>query len=469
MTPTLPATPVRIDTLPRRLHLVGIGGSGMSPIARVLCQRGHVVSGSDLHASELTRELEALGARIYVGHRAEQVGDAELVMISSAIPPQNVEVQAARERGIPVLERRGFIQALLAGRRALAVAGTHGKTTTAAMVTHTLQSAGLSPSYIVGGVLANTGHNAEAGSGDCFVIEADEYERMFWGLYPWAAAVTNIEMDHPDCFADLADVRAAFATFVGQVQPGGLVVACGDDPQVRLAVADADVAVVLYGEGQGNRAVVSAIAAHEQAGISFVLTVDGEQVACGLPIAGRHNALNAAAALLMARAAGVPLAQGATLLADYRGVQRRSELKGEAQGVAVVDDYAHHPTQLRATIAAMRERYPGRRVIALFQPHTYSRTQALFDAYAASFGEADVVLVLDVYRARPKEQQTVGAADLVAAMAHSDAHHLPDLEAAEAWLWEHVQPGDLVLTLGAGDGYLVGERLLARLAGGPRW
>jgi len=461
-------SPVRIDTLPRRLHLVGIGGSGMSPIARVLCQRGHVVTGSDLQASALTRELEALGARVYVGHRAEQVGDADLVMVSSAIPWHNVEVRAARERGIPVLERRGFIQALLAGHRTLAVAGTHGKTTTAAMTTHILQSVGLEPSYIVGGVLANTGHNAEAGGGDCFVIEADEYERMFLGLEPWVAVITNIEMDHPDCFSDLDDVRAAFVAFAQQVQPGGLLVACGDDPQVRLAVSAIDVPVVLYGENQANHAVVSDAVALGQEGLTFVLTVDGEKVACSLPLSGRHNVLNASAALLVARAVGVPLEHAAAQLCSYRGVQRRSEFKGQAGGVLVIDDYAHHPTQLRATIAAMRERYPGRRLIALFQPHTYSRTQALFDEYAASFGVADLVLVLDVYRARAKEVPTVGAAELVAAMAHHGASHVPDLEAAEAWLLSNVQPGDLVLTLGAGDGYLVGERLLARLAEGEQ-
>jgi len=459
--PTRPS--IRVDTLPRRLHLVGIGGTGMSPIARVLCQRGHSVSGSDLHANELTRELEVLGATIYEGHRAEQVGDAEMVMISSAIPPQNVEVLAARERGIPVLERRGFIRALLEGYRTVAVAGTHGKTTTAAMITHLLSAAGCEPSYIVGGVLANTGHNAEAGAGEYFVIEADEYERMFLGLEPWLAVVTNIEMDHPDCFAGLDDVRAAFAAFLAQVRPDGLAVVCGDCAQARLAAQAAGIRALLYGEGEHNDVRVRDIVAHGAEGIAFTLDAVGESVYCTLPLSGRHNALNATAALLAGRAAGVPLRQGAELLAGYQGVGRRAEMKGEAGGVVVVDDYAHHPTQIRATIAAMRQRYPGRRLLVLFQPHTYSRTRALFGDYAASFGEADVVLVLDVYRARSKEQDTIGSAELVAAMVHPDAHHVPELAQAETWLAEHVRPGDLVLTLGAGDGYLVGERLLRRL------
>jgi len=455
-----------IGALPQRLHLVGIAGAGMSAIARVLCLRGHVVTGSDLQANALTHDLEALGARVYIGHRAEQVGDAELVMISSAIPVHNIEVRAARDRGIPVLERRGFMQALLAGYRTIAVAGTHGKTATAAMAAHVLSGAGLDPSYIVGGVLANTGHNAEAGSGDCFVIEADEYERMFLGLHPRVAVVTSIEMDHPDCFADLDEMRSAFVAFAAQVQPGGLAVACGDDAQVRLALAEAGAPALYYGEGEANEARVLDITARGAEGLRFSLALAGESAYCELALSGRHNAFNASAALLAARAVGVPLERGAALLAEYRGVQRRTELKGEAGGVVVVDDYAHHPTQIRATLAAMRQRYPGRRVLALFQPHTYSRTRALFAEYTASFAEADVVLVLDVYRARAKEQATVGAAELVRALAHGSAHHTPTLGEAEAWLVDQVHPGDIVVTLGAGDGYLVGERLLRRLAGG---
>jgi UDP-N-acetylmuramate--alanine ligase len=458
------ATATQIGALPRRLHLVGIGGSGMSAIARVLCLRGHIVTGSDLQANALTHELEALGAQVYIGHRAEQVGDAELVMISSAIPAHNAEVRAAHERGIPVLERRGFIQALLEGYRTIAVAGTHGKTTTAAMIAHILRCEGLAPSYIVGGVLADTGLNADAGEGDCFVIEADEYERMFLGLHPQVAVVTNIEMDHPDCFADLDDLRAAFEAFVAQVWPGGLVIACGDDAQVRRATASAAAEMLFYGEGAGVAAQVRAVASRGEAGLSFVIEMAGEVTPCRLDISGRHNALNATAAMLAARAVGVPLAHSAAHLGSYHGVQRRTELKGEAWGVVVVDDYAHHPTQIRATIAAMRQRYPERRLVTLFQPHTYSRTRVLFADYAASFAETDVALLLDVYRARAKEQVTVGAAELVRAMAHPNAHHTPTLDDAEAWLVAQVRPGDVVLTLGAGDGYLVGERLLQRLS-----
>ncbi|MEN6479673.1 MAG: UDP-N-acetylmuramate--L-alanine ligase [Anaerolineales bacterium] len=364
------STGEQVTVLPRRVHLVGIGGSGMSPIARVLCQRGHIVSGSDLQESDLTRELRALGAQVYIGHRAEQIGDAELVMISSAIPPHNVEVVAAQERGIPVLERRGFIRALLDGYRTVAVAGTHGKTTTAAMITHLLREAGLDPSYIIGGVLANTGHNAEAGSGDCFVIEADEYERMFLGLAPWLAVVTNIEMDHPDCFTGLEAMGEAFGAFVAQVQPNGLVVACGDQVTVRQALASASAPVLYYGEGEQNAAQVHAVEPRGEAGQSFTLTTQGTSVRVDLALSGRHNALNATAALLVAQEAGVPLERGAALLAGYRGVQRRAEYKGEAGGVVVVDDYAHHPTQIRATIAAMRQRYPERRLVVVFQPHT---------------------------------------------------------------------------------------------------
>ncbi len=458
------AAPVtRIDTLPHRIHLVGIGGSGMSAIARILCLRGHRVTGSDLRESDLLGELRELGAQISIGHRAEQVGDAELVMISSAVPPQNPEVRAARARDIPVLERRGFIGALLHGYRTIAVAGTHGKTTTSAMIAHILRQEGQSPSYIVGGTLINTGANADAGRGDCFVIEADEYARMFLGLTPTVAVVTNIEMDHPDCFADIDDLRGAFEAFLGNVAPGGLVVACGDYPQARRAAQTATERVLFYGEGPEMTARVSDIAPRGLEGLDYTLNLDGQAYAGHLGISGRHNAFNAAAAITAAREVGVPVAHSMAHLASYAGVERRAQLKGEAGGVVVIDDYAHHPTHIRATISAMRERYPERRILVVFQPHTYSRTRVLFDEYAASFGQADVALILDIYRARAKGQVTLSAADLVQAMAHEAAHYVPTLDDAEAWLAENARQGDLVLTLGAGDGYLIGERLLQHL------
>ncbi|MBC7236565.1 MAG: UDP-N-acetylmuramate--L-alanine ligase [Chloroflexi bacterium] len=457
------------DPLPQRIHLVGIGGIGLSAIARVLAMRGHVVSGSDLQDTPILEGLRALGVTTYQGHAAHQVGDAELVVMSSAVPEDNPEVIAARAAGVEVLKRQAFMARLLAGYRTIAVAGTHGKTTTSAMIATILETAGLAPSFIIGGIVAEWGTNAKAGNGDWFVIEADEYERMFHGLSPTVAVVTNIEMDHPDCYRSLEEMREAFAIFVQGISQDGCLVACTDSPELMRVLRGLwqgrqDVEAVTYGHKAADY-TVSNMAANAWGGVNGEIIYRGKELArLHLRVPGEHNLLNATAAWLTARRCGVDGELAAKALATFRGVRRRFEFKGEAGGVLVIDDYAHHPTEIRATLAAARWRYPQQRLWAVFQPHTYSRTEALFDEFTRAFDGADRVIIADIYAARAKERPTVSAQDLVAAMEHTGASYGGSPEQILAELLADLRPGDVLLTMGAGDGYLVGERVLTELA-----
>ena len=447
------------------IHIVGIGGSGMSAIARVLLEQGRYrVSGSDRSLSDVGRALAGLGATVYDGHRAEQVWDADLVVASSAVPADNVEVQAARARGIPIVKRPRFLSWLTQGYQVVAVAGTAGKTTTTAMVATLLQEAGLDPSFIIGGVLPGAETNAHAGRGPHLVIEADEYDRTFLALRPQVAVVTNVEWDHPDCYPTYAEVQAAFAAFLAGLQPGGVVVACGDDAGARALVAGlAERRVLRYGLGEGCD--VRAVEV-EQSGMgqSFELVVGGEHRGrLSLAVPGWHNLRNALGACAVAQALSVPHQSLSRALAGYRGVARRFELKGEVGGITVIDDYAHHPTKIRATLAAARACFPGRPIWAVYQPHTFSRTQALLDDYRHSFTDADHVLITPIYAARERDNHQVSSADLVCGADHADMRCVADLEAATDVLVHSLRAGDVLVTMGAGDSYRVGEGVLSIL------
>ncbi len=454
----------------KHVHLVGIGGAGLSAIARVLMEQGVAISGSDLALSPVAEALARDGARIYVGHRAEQVAGADLVVVSSAVPEGNVEVQAARTAGIPVVHRDWVLGKLMEGRIGVAVAGTHGKTTTTAMIATVLWNAGLDPTFIVGGVVLGLGTNARAGRGPHFVVEADEYDRTFLGLRPRVAVVTNVEHDHPDCYPTFARFRAAFAEFVELLPPDGLLVNCLDD-QVALELGAARTAqggqVASYGlQGKGTWTARD-VTPNPSGGSDFVAVRAGQALGeVRLRVPGRHNILNALAALAVTDYLGVPFPTARSALEGFRGVARRFELKGEADGVTVVDDYAHHPTEIRATLAAARQRFPGRPLWAVWQPHTYSRTKALLAEFAQSFERADHVLVLPIYAAREQDTLGISSADVVAAMRHPDARLVGSREEAVAILGTEVAPGDVVLTLGAGDGDRVGEWLLVALRSG---
>jgi len=453
----------------RRVHLVGIGGAGLSAIARVLMGRGALVSGSDLVLSPVAEALARDGARIYLGHDASHIADADLVVVSSAVPQDNVEVQAARAAGIPVVKRAEMLGWLMEGSIGVAVAGTHGKTTTTAMIAMVLWEAGLDPTFIVGGVMVNLGTNARAGSGPHFVIEADEYDHTFLGLKPQVAVVTNVEYDHPDCFKSPALLRYAFAEFVALLPADGLLVFCRDDPVAReigAGLVAQNQAVVSYGlQGEATWRA-ERIRPNMAGGSDFVAVRRGQTVGeVRLRLPGAHNVLNALATLAVSERLGVPFPTVRAALREFRGVGRRFELKGEVDGVVVIDDYAHHPTEIRATLAAARQRYPGRTLWAVWQPHTYSRTKALLADFARAFGQADHVLVLPIYAARERDTLGVRSADVVAAMAHPDARCVDSLEEAVAVLGAEVQPGSVVMTLGAGDGNRVGEWLLIALRG----
>lgn len=451
--------------IPTRIHIIGIGGIGLSAIARVLLARGVRVSGSDQVASPLTDELARLGATIHIGHRAENIGDAEMVLVTSAASDDNPEIVEARRRGVRIVKRNEFLRDLTRDKKTIAIAGTHGKTTTTAMIATILVNAGYDPDVIVGGIVPELGGNARAGQGDYFVIEADEYDRAFLGLFPYVAVVTSIEMDHPDVFRDVDDVTRAFREFIRQTTTDGAVIGYGDSPRVVTELQGVNRRTARYGLGALNDWHARAITPNARGGSDFVVWHQGKETGdWRLEIPGEHNVLNALAAIATTDALGIDLDVARTTLAQFRGVARRFEIRGEFGGVTIVDDYAHHPTEIRATLAAARARFPQRTLWAVFQSHTFSRTRALLDEFARAFTDADHVIVTEIYAARERESYGVSGADIVARMTHRDARFIPTLEEASRFLSERVQVGDVLITLGAGDVNRVGE-IVARERG----
>lgn len=456
------------------LHLVGIGGAGMSAIARVLLGQGFVVSGSDRESGEKTAVLQQQGATIYIGHAASHMAGADAVIISSAIAESNPEVAAARAAGVPVLKRINFLGHLMADKVGIAVAGSHGKTTTTGMIAQILLHAELDPTVIVGGDLPLLGGNGRSGDGAYFVVEADEYDRMFLGLRPEVGVITNIEHDHPDSYPTAAEYGQAFADFAGLLPQNGRLIVCGEDPGVQQLLRDLDlpgVEITSYSvqenEPQHERDQFQAVDCRPNGlgGTDFLVEQDGQVLgSVRLQVPGLHNVRNALAAIIVGTDLEIEFDVIAQALLAFGGMERRFQLLGEAHGVTVIDDYAHHPTEIRATLAAARQRYPGRRLWAVWQPHTYSRTRLLLKAFRRSFAEADGVVALDIYRSREQETLGMSTAKVVAKMRHPQVVHIGEKETAVSYLLERLQPGDVVLTLGAGDGYLVGVWLLEKLS-----
>ncbi len=446
-----------------RIHLIGIGGTGLSAIARVLLESGYAVTGSDRADSPFARDLQSAGVAVSIGHRPENVTDADVVVRSSAIPDSNPEVVAARELNIPVLKRADFLGSLMEDKTGIAIAGTHGKTTTTSMIAWMLSALNQDPSFIVGGVLANMGVNARAGKGLPFVIEADEYDRMFLGLKPFIEVVTNVEHDHPDCYPTPADFHAAFVEFVKRLPAEGMLIACGEDSGVAQLIVEAKKLgknVIAYGGEAEVRA--ENVRPNNQGGFTFDAIVRHKSASVALQVPGRHNVLNALAALTVAYLLGLDLAEAARALGQFTGTGRRFEVRGEAGGVTVVDDYAHHPTEVRATLAAARARYPGRRIWAVWQPHTYSRTRTLFDEFTRAFADADAVVVTEVYKAREPEE-AFSAEQVVKAMPHPAVQFIAGLADVSNYLVSHLSRGDVLLVLSAGDADQVSTEVLARL------
>jgi UDP-N-acetylmuramate--alanine ligase len=463
-----------------RIHFIGIGGSGLSAIARLLLESGYAVSGSDRSLSLLARELAEAGAQVWQGHRAENVQGAGLVVRSSAIPDENVEVQAALSSGIPVLKRAQILGRLMEDRLAIAVAGTHGKTTITAMLAWLLVRLGQDPSYIVGGTLKNLGgRNAHAGQGRAFVIEADEYDRMFLGLNPDLIVLNDVEHDHPDCYPTLQEYTAAFRDFVGRLRPGGVLLAARDSAESfrLLEAAPEGARAFSFGALPGADYTAGDVSANARGGFDYTAEYHPRGggpirlARVSLQVPGQHNVRNSLAALAAVHQltpgdqSGPDLVQAAQALAEYSGTGRRFDVLGEAGGITVIDDYAHHPTKVQATLSAARARYPTRRIWAVWQPHTFSRTRALLHDFARSFSAADRVIVTEVYAAREKAQDfdNFSAAQVVVQMDHPAAQFLPGLEEAARYLLDHLAPGDVLLVLSAGDADQLSARVMAAI------
>lgn len=449
-------------------HFIGIGGTGLSAIARVLAERGQQVTGSDREDSPLAAGLRQAGVKVTIGHSAGNINGATQVVRSSAVGDDNIEVLAAQAKGIPVYKRVDFLDKLLANQQVIAVAGSHGKTTTTAMLAWMLTALNQQPGYIIGSVAENLGANAAAGAGRLFVIEADEYDYMFLGLNPMIELVTNVEHDHPDLFPTPADFGDAFRRFADRLRPGGILIACADDPGAANLAAYArekEQKVFTYAHSHKEADYqLSNLNPETGSGFSFTAMLGTQKLAdVRLQVPGAHNALNALGALAVADQLRLNLSQAALALADFRGTGRRFDVRGEASGVLIVDDYAHHPTEIRSTLAAARARYPQRRIWALWQPHTFSRTLTLQNDFAAAFKDADRVLVTDVYAARELRPAGFDMGAVVKTIQHPNARFVPNFAAAKELLSAELEQGDVLIIMSAGDAINLSADLYSEL------
>ena len=453
------------------IHFIGIGGTGLSAIAKVLLEQGYTVSGSDISESNLFEAVRLAGGTVTLGHRAENIAGADLVVRSSAIPENNVEVQAALAVHVPVLKRSEFLGRLLADKEVLAVAGSHGKTTTTSMLVWILSSLGLDPSFIVGGIVSNLGTNAHAGDGNQFVIEADEYDYMFWGLNPNWSVITNVEHDHPDIFPTSRSFNEAFEGFVKNLEPGGSLVLCGEDPgalQLKDLLAE-DQKLVIYGFA-GNELDYAALNLRVNSikGTDFEIRVNNKGHQAVLPaslqVPGKHNVLNALAAFTVADGLGLDRQAVIRALGEFQGSERRFDIRGEYQGVMIIDDYGHHPTEIMKTLQTARDAYPERRIWAVWQPHTYSRTMMLFDGFCRAFSDCDRVIVLDVYAAREQKPEGFSISDLVSSIQHEHVQHISGTDQTVALLINELRHADLLLVFTAGDAIEISEQIEQKLS-----
>ena len=441
--------------IPKRVHLVGAGGVHLSAIGQILLARGHIVTGSDLAPSAYTQRLEAQGATVYAGHAPSNLGRAELVVATAAAPADNPELAAARERGVTVLLRAEMVQRLIANRRVLAVAGSHGKTTTTALLALLADRGGLDPLVLLGGDSPELGGNARDGAGAFAVVEADEYAEAFLEYEPQLAIVTNIEPDHLDWYGTPERLRAAFLGFAERVQPDGTLFVCADSPWAAELGAQrraAGARVERYGFASEAEWRATQVRAGEHGGLDCTVLLDGAELGrLSLQVPGRHNVVNALGALAVAMRAGVDFHRAAQAAAEFTGTRRRFEAAGEAAGVTFVDDYAHHPTEVRATVAAARQRFPGRRLVGCFQPHTYSRSAYLLEGFRSCFEGLDALFVLPTYAARETPDQGLDGERLAAEIASPPARYATSFADAADQVAGELRRGDVCLTLGAGD------------------
>jgi UDP-N-acetylmuramate--alanine ligase len=455
----------------QRIHFVGIGGIGMSGIAEVLLNLGYKVSGSDLKSSGVTQRLASLGAIVFEGHRSENVAGAEVVVVSSAVKDDNPEIVEAREQHIPVIQRAEMLSELMRLKYGIAIAGMHGKTTTTSMVAAVLAAGNLDPTIIVGGRIDAIGSNARLGKSQYLVAEADESDRSFLRLSPILAVVTNIDREHMDCYRNMRDVRRAFLDFMDRVPFYGMVVVCNDDPQLRRLFPQIRRRTLTYGIRKGSDFRIKPLdkvgTAGEKPCLSrFQVTYRGESLGeFRLQVPGTHNVLNATAAIAVGIGLDLRPEQIASALENFRGVDRRFQLRGKVGGVSVIDDYGHHPTEIRATLAAARQ-CGFSKIHVIFQPHRYTRTRDLFDEFATAFEDADTLAILDIYAASESPIEGITGLSLAAQIGEArgkETRYIPSFSQAAEEVAQAAQPGDMILTLGAGSVSQLGPMVLERL------
>lgn len=449
----------------KRIHFVGIGGIGMSGIAEVLLNLGYGISGSDVQASDTTKRLQQLGAKVGVGHAAENIGNADVVVTSTAVRTDNPEVIEAHRKNIPVIPRAEMLAELLKMKFSVAVSGSHGKTTTTSMVSTILAEGGLDPTMVIGGKLASIGSNARLGDGDIIVAEADESDGSFLKLSPTIAVITNIDREHLDYYPGIEEIKAAFLKFANIVPFYGCIVMCNDNEHVREIAGSIKRRVITYGIDQPADYSARDIRFLETKTI-YQLVYQGENLGdVELIVPGLFNVYNSMAAAAVGRELGLGMATIRQGLLAFSGVQRRLEIKGRTNGITIVDDYGHHPTEIMATLSAARQMWKGR-LIVVFQPHRFTRTRALFDEFTQSFSDADILVLNDIYPASEAPIPGINSAALWAAIKEGGHPHVEYIAQAQNtidFLLATVQPGDTVMTLGAGSGYKIGEAFLEQL------
>src|SRR5512141_1446617 len=451
----------------KKLHFIGIGGIGMSGIAEILLDQGFRVSGSDRALSEVTERLQKLGATIYEGHSASNIApDVDTVVYSSAVINDNPEVQEAIRRKIPVVRRAEMLAEVMRLKYGIGIAGTHGKTTTTSMTSLVLMEGGLDPTVIVGGKLHGLGGtNARLGHGEFIVVEADEFDRSFLSITPTVAVLTTLETDHLDCYRDLEDIKGAFVQFANKIPFYGFIVLCLDEPALQDIMPRIKKKIITYGlNGQADLQAVDI--RHSENRSTFMLLREGSELGqIELQIPGKHNVQNALAAIAVGLSLNVPFEKVRAGIQKFTGVFRRWEVKAEVGGITIVDDYAHHPTEIRATLAGAKAGW-RRRVVCVFQPHLYSRTRDFYDEFGRAFFNADILVLTDVYPAREEPIQGVNG-ELIANAAkeygHKQVHYVPDKKDVPGFLLGITQPGDIVITMGAGDIWRFGEEFIKQL------
>jgi len=448
------------------VHFIGIGGYGMSAIAKVMLEMGFQVSGSDLAQQELTEKLAAKGAKVFIGHEANHVAGADLVVYSTALSKDNVEMKRAEELNIPIIHRSQMLARLLNSRKGVAVAGAHGKTTTSSMISLVMEHCGQDPTYIIGGEIINLGSNAKAGKGEYVVAEADESDGTFLQYHPHIGIVTNIEADHLEHYdGDFAKLKQAYAQFLSQVQEDGKAVVCADDPYLAEMAPHIKSELITFGiEGEADY-----IAEDLELGdrkVSFTVRHKGERLGTlRLSVPGKHNVYNAMATLITCLEAGLTFDQVADAIVEFRGAKRRFQVLGEVNDILVIDDYAHHPTEIQATISAAKA--TGKRIVAVFQPQRYTRTFFLLDPFSRAFPEADEVIISDIFSPAGEQQiegiNSARLTDLIRENSNANVKYMPDKDDVLAYLKENVRSGDLVITMGAGDIWKVADALARSL------